>query len=52
MICGAIEGVFEVMHLNVVCKFTKDTLKEDKTNEIQMEIKGETKEGISSAFET
>jgi len=51
VICGVVEGVFEMLRLIVSCTFVKDTLKGDKKDEIKIEIQGVAKDTISSEFE-
>ena len=38
MICGVIRGALEAINIKVECKYTKDTLKGNETNEIRVKL--------------
>ena len=38
MICGVIRGAFEAINIKVECKYNKDTLKGNETNEIRVKL--------------
>ena len=38
MICGVIRGALEAINIKVECKYTKDTLKNNDTNEIRIKL--------------
>ena len=38
--CGIIKGALEQLHMNVSCRFTKDVLRGDDTNSIQVDLVG------------
>ena len=38
MICGVIRGALEAINIKVECKYAKDTLKNNDTNEIRIKL--------------
>lgn len=40
LLCGVLVGALEMVQMSVDCRFTKDVLKGDDTNEMRVELKG------------
>ena len=40
LLCGVIVGALEMVQMSVDCRFIKDVLKGDDTNEMRVELKG------------
>ncbi|KAJ1422547.1 putative transport protein particle component Bet3 [Ochromonadaceae sp. CCMP2298] len=51
ILCGVIKGALEMVQLQVVCSFLKDTLKGDDTSEMRVELKGLVKNEMSEEYQ-
>ncbi|CAE7640688.1 Trappc3 [Symbiodinium microadriaticum] len=50
ILCGVIKGALEMVQLQVECRFVKDTLKGDDTNELRVELKGHLATTMSEEY--
>lgn len=50
VLCGVIRGALEMVQLQVECRFIRDVLHGDETNEIRVELKGMVSSGMSDDY--
>ena len=51
VLCGVIKGALEMVQLQVVCSFVRDTLKGDEVSEMRVELKGVVKNEMSEEYQ-
>lgn len=51
VLCGVIKGALEMVQLQVVCTFVRDTLKGDDVSEMRVELKGVVKNEMSEEYQ-
>lgn len=51
VLCGVIKGALEMVQLQVVCSFVRDTLKGDDVSEMRVELKGVVKNEMGEEYQ-
>ena len=51
ILCGVIKGALEMVQLQVVCNFVRDTLKGDEVSEMRVELKGVVRQEMSEEYQ-
>lgn len=51
ILCGVIKGALEMVQLQVICSFARDTLKGDEASELRVELKGLVKNEMSEEYQ-